>query len=210
MPTPHRRRCPRRLLAAATSALVVPALLAGCSSEDGRVLPEPRPAQTTTTAAPALGSAPSSQAAEVLTLTSPAFAPGGAIPVRFTCDGDDISPPLAWTSAPPAAELALVVRDPDAGGYVHWIVTSIDPVVQGFGEGGVPEGVVELANSAGTTGWSGPCPPAGSAHTYELTLYALPEPLVVDDPVPAADAVAMLEGSASARAGLTGTYERAG
>jgi Raf kinase inhibitor-like YbhB/YbcL family protein len=209
VPSPH----PRRLLPALALVAVVGLGAAACSSEDGRQLPAPGPGQTTTsapgpssTAAASLDSSPA--ASGIFTLASPAFTPGGPIPVRFTCDGTDVSPPLTWTAPPPAAELALVVRDPDADGYVHWIVTGIDPVVQGFGEGGVPETAVELVNSGGTAGWSGPCPPAGSTHTYEITLYALPEPLGPEVSAPAADAVAMVEGAASARATLTGTYGR--
>ena len=63
----------------------------------------------------------------------------------------------------------------NAGGFVHWVVTGIDPFVQGIGEGGVPENAVEGPNGAGTVGWIGPCPPAGSGtHTYEVALLALP------------------------------------
>ena len=66
------------------------------------------------------------------------------------------------------------MRDRNAGGFVHWVVTGIDPFVQGVGEGGLPENAVEGPNGAGTVGWIGPCPPAGSGmHTYEFALLAL-------------------------------------
>lgn len=187
-------------------------LLAGaCSSEDGRVLPPPRPDQTTTTATTAPDGAGASSegqgAVEVFSLFSDAFAGGGWIPQEHTCDGADVSPPLSWASTPPAAELAIVVRDPSADGFVHWVVTGIDPLVQGIGAGGVPEGAVEHENDFGTVGWRGPCPPEGEVHTYELALYALPEPLVVDDAT-TDDVIAQVEGAASAVAVLTGTYGR--
>ena len=194
-------------------ALLVAALLiagAACSAEDGRVLPEPEAHQLTTTStstAPSLDGGGS--LTEVFSLSSTAFAPGMPIPVQHTCDAQDISPPLAWASTPPAAELALVVRDPDAGGAVHWIVTGIDPLVQGLGEGGVPEGAMVHVNDFGEAAWRGPCPPEGETHTYELALHALPEELPLPAlSVPAPEIVAQIEQSASATAVLTGTYGR--
>lgn len=180
------------------------------------MLPPPRPDQTTTTTSTTVAGDPGDGsvgqgAVEVFSLFSEAFAGGTEIPVEHTCDGADVPPPLAWASAPPAAELAIVVRDPDADGFVHWVVTGIDPLVQGFGAGGVPEGAVEHANGFGTVGWRGPCPPEGEVHTYELALYALPEPLVVGDPDEAPEAlVIQVEQAASAVAVLTGTYGRDG
>lgn len=149
---------------------------------------------------------------EVFSLTSAAFPDGGVIPSRFTCAGEDISPPLTWASTPPAAELALVVRDRDAPGSVHYVVTGIDPAVQGFSEGGVPEGAVEATNSAGTTGWFGPCPPAGTTHTFDIdiVLHALPEPLSLEPGLPAAEAAQLLEGASSDQAVLSGTVTVAG
>ncbi len=77
-------------------------------------------------------------------LSSDSFAEGGEIPVRFTCTGDELSPASSWTGTPlDASSLALVVRDRNAGGFVHWVVTGIDPFVQGVGEGGLPENAIE-------------------------------------------------------------------
>lgn len=196
--------------------LLLPAVLAlaagACSTQDGRSLPPPRPDQTTTTSTepPTLdGDSTGQGAVEVFSLLSEAIPGGGEIPAEHTCDGADTSPPLAWASTPPAAELALIVRDPDADGFVHWLVTGIDPLVQGVAAGGVPEGATEHDNDFDVAGWRGPCPPEGEAHTYELALYALPEPLPASDPTLTSDAlVAQIEGSASAVAVLTGTYER--
>lgn len=191
-------------------ALVVPGLLAGavaaCSETDGRVLPPADPRRTTTTSSvPAIE--PSTGDLGVFALQSTAFADGSEMPERLTCEGEAVSPDLSWTGTPAdATSLALVVRDRDAGGFVHWVVTGIDPFVQGIGEGGVPENAVEGRNDSGAIGWLGPCPPAGSGtHTYEVALLALPG--VVDLPADATgeQAAALLEASAGERAVLTGT-----
>lgn len=184
-----------------------------CSSSDGRELPAPDPSQTTTSVSAPVVAQPSDDAeiSSTFVLTSTAFVEGGVIPEVNTCTGADISPPLAWSGAPAAAELALVVRDRDAAGFVHWVVTGIDPTVQGFGAGGVPEGAVEALNGAGTIGWFGPCPPAGSGtHTYELVLHALPEPLALAPGTEAQEAAALVEGASSATATLTGTATAGG
>jgi Raf kinase inhibitor-like YbhB/YbcL family protein len=190
----------------AVSALACGALLA-CSSSDGRALPPPDRHQTTTSvSAPVVGQPSDGGVVEVFSLSSPAFAHGAPIPVDHTCTGRGVSPPLAWASTPPAAELALVVRDADNGGFVHWAVTGIDPLVQGLGEDGVPEGAVEAANGSGTLGWLRPCPPAGGAvHTYVFTLYALPEPLALAPGLPADVVTAQVEGAQAEAAVLTGT-----
>jgi Raf kinase inhibitor-like YbhB/YbcL family protein len=177
-----------------------------CSSSDGRELPPPRVPQTTTTpSAPVIQ--PSAAPADVFQLTSPSFAEGAEIPARFTCTGGSRSPALTWSGTPPeASSLALVVRDLSAGGRVHWVVTSIDPFVQGIGEDGLPENALEGTNGAGTTGWASPCPPAGSGvHTYEFAVLALIDPVDLPLDTPAEQAATTLETAAVARAVLTGT-----
>ena len=120
--------------------------------------------------------------------------------------GADLSPPLSWTGTPAAAELALVVRDRTAAGYVHWVVTDLDPALQGFGEGGIPEGATEAANSSGSLGWTGPCPPAGTgAHEYAFVLHALAVPLTVPPGATADEAATLVEGASIGQATLTGT-----
>ena len=108
-----------------------------------------------------------------LALTSPAFANGGAIPVRYTCDGAGVSPPLQWT-APPAGtrSFSLSVVDPDApsGRFVHWTASGIAPSARGLAAGAhAPR---EGLNGAGGRGWTGPCPPSGT-HGYVFTLQAV-------------------------------------
>jgi Raf kinase inhibitor-like YbhB/YbcL family protein len=185
-------------------------LLAGaggaCSETDGRVLPPADPQRTTTTSStPSIE--PPTAGVDAFTLRSSSFTEGGVIPEHLTCSGSAMSPGLSWTGTPTdATSLALVVRDRNAAGFVHWVVTDIDPFVQGIGEGGLPENAVEGRNDAGQIGWLAPCPPAGSGtHTYEVALFALPG--VVDVPADASgeEAATILEASASERAVLTGT-----
>lgn len=106
-------------------------------------------------------------------LVSPAFEAGAAIPARFTCDGEDVSPPLQWNDQPDGTQsLAIVVVDDDApvpGGFTHWVLAGLDPPGGGVGEA-TTEGVAG-PNSAGTSGWSGPCPPSGT-HTYVFSVHA--------------------------------------
>lgn len=183
---------------------------AACAS-DGRTLRTPAlgasaPPLATTTA-PAQGGT----LAAVLALTSTAFANGQPIPVEFTCDGGGASPPLAWGATPEGTvELALTVIDPDARGFVHWVIAGLDPTVQALAQGSVPDGAVQALNGAGKPGWTGPCPPKGAPHHYVFTLYALKAASTITDGMPAADALAALAKQTATSATLTGTYQRAG
>jgi hypothetical protein len=118
---------------------------------------------------------PKAKAAE-FALSSDAFQAGGEIPAGYTCDGRNLSPELSWKNVPAGAKsLALVVRDPDApsGDFLHWAVVDIPPGVSQLAAGARPPAPSrELANDAGTAGYTGPCPPSGR-HRYVFTLYAL-------------------------------------
>ena len=143
------------------------------------------------------------------TLTSPAFAEGGSIPTEYTCDGGDKPIPLEWSGVPDGtAELALVMDDPDARGFVHWVVVGVTPTASGFSDGAIPDGAVEGQTGFGV-GYGGPCPPSGT-HRYEFTLYALSSPLAAGDS-PTADAVrAAAADKTLAEAKLAGNYARGG
>ena len=114
-------------------------------------------------------------------LISPVFKDGGTIPSKYTCQGQDISPPLTWSDIPSGCKsFALIVEDPDAsvGIMVHWILYNIPGEVRGLREGILPH--AELAdnsrhgkNGIGELGYVGPCPPIGSTHRYIFKLYAL-------------------------------------
>ena len=108
-------------------------------------------------------------------ITSPAFSEGGNIPRKFTFDGQDVSPALAWEGVPPGCKcLALIVDDPDApaGTWDHWLLYNLPPDVPGL-----PEGITGVGtagrNSWGRSRYNGPCPPRGKPHRYYFKLYAL-------------------------------------
>lgn len=142
------------------------------------------------------------------TVTSPAFDEGDDIPVTHALDGDNVSPPLAWSGVPDdAAELALTVTDPDASNFVHWIVWGIDPSAGEVTAGAVPAGATVGTNQMGRPEWVGPAPPAGQAHTYVFRLHALSRPLTIDAATPTAAAVAAIDELTTATAELRAQFE---
>jgi phosphatidylethanolamine-binding protein (PEBP) family uncharacterized protein len=150
---------------------------------------------------------PTTAAATPAALEAP-WADGGAIDAAYSCDGEGAMPVIRWT-APEAgtAELALAVTDDDAGGYVHWLVTGI-PAAAGAIGGTEPSIGVAQVNTAGTTGWAPPCPPAGETHTYRVALYRLAAPFTATAGDPAANILGDLSGAAAGVVEITGTYER--
>jgi Raf kinase inhibitor-like YbhB/YbcL family protein len=144
-------------------------------------------------------------------LSSTAFSDGGAIPGRFTCDGEDVSPDLTWAGAPEGTQaLALVVTDPDARDFVHWLVYDVD----GSPSGGLPLGVssspdapAQGTNSFGKLGYGGPCPPSGT-HRYRFTLYALDQALELTGAPRIDDLRAVMHGHVIGETTLTGSYHR--
>lgn len=146
-----------------------------------------------------------------LTLASGAFAAGDAIPRRFTCDGADVSPDLSWTGVPDAAgSLVLLVDDPDARDFAHWIVYALPPTVSHLeaGAGAASSHLAQGTNDFGRVGYGGPCPPSGTHH-YRFTLYALAEPLGLSGAPRAAAVRAALDKSRILGAvTLTATYRR--
>jgi hypothetical protein len=158
--------------------------------------------------------------AESFTLSSAAFAPGAAIPARHTCDGDDLSPPLAWRNAPSGTKsFALVVDDPDAPDpaaprmrWVHWVVYDLSAGARELPAGvrspsALPRGAHMGANDWKRPAWGGPCPPIGR-HRYVFTLYALGVVLGDRGPLTKAALEGAIAGHVLAKAELVGTYER--
>lgn len=139
-------------------------------------------------------------------LTSPAFAEGASIPLEHSCEGP--SPELAWAGVPEGTvELALTLLDPDAGNFVHWVASGIDPGSTGLAAGAAAP--MESENDAGRPGYFGPCPPKGDLHRYVFTLYALGSPLELERGASPSEAVATVQaGDATATAELTGTFAR--
>jgi Raf kinase inhibitor-like YbhB/YbcL family protein len=152
-------------------------------------------------------------------LKSPAFVSGGGIPARYTCEGDDISPPLSWSGAPESTRaFALVVDDPDAPDpkaprmtWVHWVVYNIPAAAASLAEGAsgrLPPGTRQGRNDWARAGYGGPCPPVGR-HRYFHKLYALDAELPDLREPTKAQLEAAMEGHVLAKAELVGTYQKA-
>ncbi|MFP8907877.1 YbhB/YbcL family Raf kinase inhibitor-like protein [Streptomyces atacamensis] len=145
-------------------------------------------------------------------LRSSAFSGEAFIPSRYAKEGDNVSPPLSWSGVPDgAAELLLLCEDPDAptGTFLHWLVTGIDPACEGVEAGGTPRGGTPRTNGYGEQGWGGPHPPAGDpAHRYFFRLYALSEPVSLEDGASADEVHAAVEGRQLAGGTIYGLYHR--
>ena len=199
---------PMRLRPTLVPALVLLLTLGACS-HDGRTLRPAQPDQTqsivdpTTTVATTV---PKSLAVTVKWSTD-----GSTIDRQFTCDGGGQAPEVSWSGVPSTtAEVALAVVDDDANGYVHWVVGGLPAVGGSMQAGALPAGAVAGTNGTGTVGWTGPCPPPGSAHHYRLTLYALDEEIGLgghDGGIASIDEFAT---HAVATAHTSATYTRAG
>src|ERR687897_2893812 len=143
-------------------------------------------------------------------LESSAFEPGGPIPRRHSCEGEDLSPPLSWSGAPEGTRsLALVVDDPDApaGTFTHLLGWALDPDAGGLGEGEAAP--VEGRNDFGTSGYPGAYPPPGHGrHRYSFRLYALDSDPDLRPGAAKPELERALEGHTLAVVELVGTYER--
>lgn len=151
-------------------------------------------------------------------LTSSAFSPKGHMPRRFTCEGEDLSPPLTWSGAPANTKsFALIVDDPDAPDpaapkrvWVHWVLFDIPPSVTDLAEGASPAHLPPSTqvgkNDWGNARYGGPCPPIGR-HRYFHKIYALDTILKLSSPTKA-DLEHAMRGHVLAQAELIGTYEK--
>ncbi len=141
-------------------------------------------------------------------ISSPAFTQDEAIPVQFSCDGDNVSPELAWSGIPEGtASLVLIMDDPDAPGGVwdHWILFNIPPDLGGIAQGGTAG--TDGNNSWDRTGYGGPCPPGGT-HRYFFKLYALDTTLDLPEGSYKGEIEGAMEGHILGYAELMGTYTR--
>lgn len=153
------------------------------------------------------------------TLRSPSFDNHGSIPRKYTCEGDDIAPPLSWAGVPAKTKtFALIVDDPDAPDprapkmtWVHWILYNMPPSAGGLPEGAtpqtLPEGTREGLNDWNRTGYGGPCPPVGR-HRYFHKLYALDVALPDLQNPRKSDLEKAMKGHIIAEAQWVGTYEK--
>ena len=156
-----------------------------------------------------------------LTISSPAFQPGGSIPATYTSDGRDVSPPLTWSGVPAGAKsLALIVDDPDAPDpaapkrvYVHWVLCNIPPTATGLPEAvdsaALPSGTREGKNDWNRTGYGGPSPPIGR-HRYFFKLFALDSELSLSGHPTKAELLKAMEGHIVAQTEMIGTYQKPG
>lgn len=150
-------------------------------------------------------------------LTSTAFNPGELIPGRYTCDGEGLSPPLAWSGVPDSARaLVLIVDDPDApmGTWVHWVVCNLPPDSTGLPEGVTSGqlttwGAAQGRNSWGRNDWGGPCPPSGT-HRYYFKLYALDAVLGLGPGATKQEVLTAAKGHVLVQCELLGRYRRGG
>jgi Raf kinase inhibitor-like YbhB/YbcL family protein len=145
-----------------------------------------------------------------LVITSPAFVEGETIPVEYTCNGRNISPPLAWSGLPADTQtLALIADDPDApaGIWVHWVVYNLPSSTDEL-PAGVQNPGVEGINSNRKTGYSGPCPPPGKPHRYFFKLYALDTSLELVPGATKGELEKAIRGHILAEGQLMGTFSR--
>jgi len=143
-------------------------------------------------------------------LNSSAFTDGETIPKKYTCDGQDVSPPLSWSGVPTGTKsLLLIVDDPDAprGTWVHWVLLDMPPDLQGLPEGAQGEGI-EGKNDFGRQGYGGPCPPRGSNHRYYFKLCALDSALGLKAGATKGEAEKAMQGHVLAWGQLMGRYGR--
>jgi Raf kinase inhibitor-like YbhB/YbcL family protein len=148
-------------------------------------------------------------------LTSPAFAHGEPIPRQYTCDGEDVSPPLHWSDPPQGAQsLALIADDPDApvGTWVHWVFYNLPAETRGLPEAvppdaDLPDGSRHGRNSWRRLGYGGPCPPGGT-HRYFFKLYALDTVLDLAPGASKKQLLQAMKGHVLAQAELMGVYAR--
>jgi hypothetical protein len=149
-----------------------------------------------------------------LELSSVAFLDGQSIPDRYTCDGENSSPPLRWSGARKSTtSFALICDDQDAPGgtWVHWVIFDIPGTVTELGEpgtAGIPAAAVQGMNDFRHAGYGGPCPPVGDPHRYVFTVYALNTELKLAEGAAKKDVVAAMQGHIVGEGRLTGVYLR--
>ncbi len=151
-----------------------------------------------------------------LALSSTAFQEGGSIPDRYTCQGQDVSPPLSWREPPAGTQsLALIVYDLDSAGgrFTHWVifnipVTSLELAEAVSTQPRLPSGARQGKNDFGNIGYGGPCPPSGKPHRYRFVLYALDCPLDLEAGASKKQVLDAMADHVIAQGQLIGAYQR--
>lgn len=143
-------------------------------------------------------------------LTSPAFNHNQSIPSKYTCDGEDINPPLNIAKLPDGVKsFALIVDDPDApsGNWDHWLLWNIEPNITEIPENSIPPTAVQGNNDFKRTDWGGPCPPSGN-HRYFFKIYALDSTLILEEGSSKSELLQAIAGHILDQAELIGLYSR--
>jgi len=149
-------------------------------------------------------------------VSSSSFSDGGRIPQKFTCDGSGTSPDIQLSSASSDTKsLLLVMDDPDASGFVHWLLYNIPPATRDIPEGAsaqiaLPAGAAEGENSIHSNGYFGPCPPAPNPHHYVFSVYALDADLKLPPGQTKKELASAIKGHVLAKGSMTGLYTRGG
>jgi Raf kinase inhibitor-like YbhB/YbcL family protein len=146
-----------------------------------------------------------------LNVSSSSFQHGETIPTEFTCDGENVSPPLEWLEGPASTEeFALIVDDPDAprGISTHWILINIPSDTTSIERGSVPDRSVEAETRPAETGYRGPCPPEGEEHEYRFTVYAVETVIEVSGNAGRNEVLAAIEDHVVAGGQFSGMYRR--
>jgi Raf kinase inhibitor-like YbhB/YbcL family protein len=147
----------------------------------------------------------STTAPVVLTITAP-WRDGAPIDPRYTCKGANVAPALSWSPAPAGTqEIAVTMIDQDAA-FDHWAMTGIGPAVTALAESEVPAGAAVALNGSGTATFTGPCPPAGTTHTYRITVHYLNRALQLASGGSAADMRTAIDAATLSTVQVTGTF----
>lgn len=159
---------------------------------------------------------PMEQTTMQLRVSSPAFEDGGRIPARYTADGDDVSPALAWAGAPPGvSEFAIICHDPDAPGgpFTHWVIYGIPGSYDHLDDGvmqvaELDNGAMQGKNHFGKIGYGGPSPPKGRPHHYRFRVYALDAKLDLPSGISKDELRKAMQGHVIAEGEIVGLYGR--
>lgn len=200
-----RHRC-----ALATVVVITAVTIASCSHNDGRTMKPPGGGQSGTIEEPSTTFAGEvvSPGEDAMTVSGP-WLEGGSIETRYTCKGRNASPPLNWTGiVPGAVTLAVILRDEDAPEFTHWVLANIPATATRLAENESIPTAAPALNSSGVEGYTGPCPPKGTTHTYTLTLYAVSQQLEVLPGDPAEQMTAAIEAAAVGAASTSFTFSR--
>lgn len=210
------KKIPTTVLARLPLAMLIAATLAACSGGGSSGADSSASPAATDQAQPANQTSGSNTMS--FELTSSAFTEGSSIPTKYTCEGADTSPPLAWTGAPAGTKsFAIIVDDPDAPDpaapkmtYVHWVAYNIPAAVsslaEGAGKGAMPSGTATGLNDWKKAEFGGPCPPIGT-HRYFFKLSALDTTLDLSNPTKP-ELLAAMHGHVLGTAQLMGTYHK--